>query len=87
MGDTQDRLERLEAALYGPTRRTPEADAQERRAEVSRMYSAWRRGEAERPVFDEEEDLRLWALMETYEGVAAAVARRAAAKTGPGGDA
>jgi hypothetical protein len=54
----------------------------ERRTEVARMHAAWRSGEIERPAFDDEEDERLWALMESYEEVAVMVARRVAAKTG-----
>ncbi len=80
MGNSQERLEKIEAAINAPIGRTPEADRLERRAEVSRMYRAWRRGEIERPVFDEEEDRRLWELMETYERAALRVSDRVAAK-------
>ncbi len=86
MGHSQQaRLEQIEARINAPLGRTPEADRMQRRAEVSRAYRAWRRGDIERPVFDDEEDDRLWALMVSYEGVAASVARRVEAKAGPGG--
>ncbi len=81
MGNLQQaRLEQIEARVNGPMGRTPEADRLERRAEVSRMYEAWRWGEIERPDLDDEEDLRLWALMETYERAALRVADRVASK-------
>ncbi len=81
MGNAQQaRVERIEARVNGPLGRTPEAGRLARRAEVSRAYRAWRRGEIERPVFDEEEDERLWELMETYERAALRVADRVAAK-------
>ncbi len=80
MGDARDRLERIEAMLYGPPRRTPEAERQKRRAEISRLFVRWAAGDIEKPDLDDPEDVRLWALMETYEQAAIRVAERVASK-------
>ncbi len=82
MGDAQDRLERIDALIRGPARRTPEAERQERRAEISRLYLRWAAGGIEKPDLADPEDARLWALMGTYEQAAIRVAERVASRTG-----
>ncbi len=80
MGRLDDRLARIEAMIRGPVRRTPEDDAQERRAEIARLYVRWAAGEIERPDLEDPEDARLWALMGSYEEAALRVADRVASK-------
>jgi hypothetical protein len=81
VGDVEDRLESLTALLFGPTRRTPVAEAQERRAEIGRLYVSWMMGEIEEPPkFDDPEDARLWEKMTEYEEAAARVAERVESK-------
>ena len=81
MGDApEDRLERLTALLYGPTKRTAAAQRQERRADIARAYLAWTMGVAEKPELDDPEDERLWELMQTYEAAYERVVERVASK-------
>jgi hypothetical protein len=82
VGDFEVRLKRLDALLYGPTRRTTAAaERQERRSEVARLYLLWTMGEAERPEDLDPEEERLWRLMESYEEAHERVVDRVASKS------
>ncbi len=80
MGDAQDRLARIEAMLYGHTRRTVAAEALARRGEIARLYVSWRLGDIEEPEFENPEDARLWEKMAEYEEAHARVVARVADK-------
>jgi hypothetical protein len=82
VGDAEDRLARIEAMLYGPTRVTYAAQVQERRAEIARAYVSWRMGEIEEPEFDDPEEARLWERMTEYEEAAIRVVERVTSKPG-----